>query len=697
MKTHYRLTPEMVENEYFYKQEDVNIKRLFAAPNKGFLILVQVCLTTFLVFACCSLFSQSINNPVFNSPVTTVTITGAALFGTQSTVLTFTATVTANNTIYVRVDDNANVAIATFVGAGATGASAGGTAVKSIGPDGANFLTVIPTAACRSVKITITGALASANSTKVYYAFYSTTFTADCGRPIATSTSTTGVAIGLQIATPVAAIDADIATYSSLQSTVGIGLASTLTQLVGFNGPCNLGDGVRLLIQNPSQLLNLSVNSSIQFQAYNGNSVVGTVATVTNVLGGTDVVGLFNNGTVVSYPFYPVDALGNSILFDKVLITVSAPFSAAAASEFLRVYDVQRIPMALPITPLNFPIAACDIPAGTINGVQSAQSSIANIGTLTYNWYATATSTTVLATSTSISPAVAVGGGATGRLNVPTTPGVYTFFVNVGKTCAGDTSIRRAVNITVTSCLTIHAKVLLQGALVGTTMTTFLNSGGLTPKVDPYTVFPFSHINTAAENGLAIVPAGVTDWVLVELRDAGNAIVGSRAAFLKADGTLMDMDGTTGINFSLPTANYNLAIRHRNHLGVRTATPRPFGAGANAVVDFTTGAKLGGVNDVYTNPNIGNAPQATVGNLFALWGGDVNSDGIITVTGTGNDGTAIVTALGGDIFGYTDTLYLSADVNLNMISDYTGTGNGFAWIISHALGGDIFGYLAQHL
>jgi hypothetical protein len=95
-------------------------------------------------------------------------------------------------------------------------------------------------------------------------------------------------------------------------------------------------------------------------------------------------------------------------------------------------------------------------------------------------------------------------------------------------------------------------------------------------------------------------------------------------AFVKADGTLVDIDGSsTTINLHYIPGTYHIAIRHRNHLGVMTNTALDFsGASATASVDFTVTSPTHGVYG--TNGRV----EAETG-VWAMWAGDVNGDGKI--------------------------------------------------------------------
>ena len=80
----------------------------------------------------------------------------------------------------------------------------------------------------------------------------------------------------------------------------------------------------------------------------------------------------------------------------------------------------------------------------------------------------------------------------------------------------------------------------------------------------------------------------IVDWVLIELRDATtpSVIVASRAALLQANGKIVDVDGTSDVFFPVPQANYHIAIKHRNHLGVRTQNPETL-SDVPKTIDFT--------------------------------------------------------------------------------------------------------------
>jgi hypothetical protein len=117
--------------------------------------------------------------------------------------------------------------------------------------------------------------------------------------------------------------------------------------------------------------------------------------------------------------------------------------------------------------------------------------------------------------------------------------------------------------------LSANIRVFLEGAYVGGQMSTFLNTSALIPLNQPYNAIPWNYPGTES---VSAIPANVVDWVLVELRSTETAVVETRAAFLKNDGTLVDLDGIGNIKFtSTPEGDYYVVVKHRNHLPVMTA------------------------------------------------------------------------------------------------------------------------------
>jgi hypothetical protein len=112
------------------------------------------------------------------------------------------------------------------------------------------------------------------------------------------------------------------------------------------------------------------------------------------------------------------------------------------------------------------------------------------------------------------------------------------------------------------------------------------------------------------------------DWVLVELRTGTSAAskVGTRAAFIKGNGSIVDVDGVSPVAFTnLAAGSYYLVVRHRNHLAVMSGSAVALSA-SSTLYDFTTSQ-----GQAY-----GTEPMKLVGTKYAMYAGDGNKSGIVT-------------------------------------------------------------------
>ncbi|MCB0749494.1 MAG: hypothetical protein KDC90_18695, partial [Ignavibacteriae bacterium] len=119
----------------------------------------------------------------------------------------------------------------------------------------------------------------------------------------------------------------------------------------------------------------------------------------------------------------------------------------------------------------------------------------------------------------------------------------------------------------------VDLKVMLEGAYSGPNMSTAI--AGVVPNNQPYNVAPWNYAGT--ETASISPGSDIVDWVLVELRTGGTPatatnIVETKAALLKQDGTIVDADGITNLNFSVAAGNYYIVIYHRNHLPIMSPT-----------------------------------------------------------------------------------------------------------------------------
>jgi hypothetical protein len=208
-------------------------------------------------------------------------------------------------------------------------------------------------------------------------------------------------------------------------------------------------------------------------------------------------------------------------------------------------------------------------------------------------------------------------------------------------------------------------------------MNTTLRNANLVPLTDPYGY------------GITVgsIPSNVVDWVKVELRDKNNAssILYQSAFFLDNTGNVVFTDGTSGAKFTGVAKDlYYIAVKHRNHLGARTAS----------TVDLTTAnPAFNYKSNVGVYQNQAYTPQFNLnddGN-FALYKGNVNGDAAIRKTGTAaiNDYTALLNYLGPNLFIL--GVYAGADVNMDANVRKTGTAqiNDYTAILN-SLGTSLF-------
>ena len=168
--------------------------------------------------------------------------------------------------------------------------------------------------------------------------------------------------------------------------------------------------------------------------------------------------------------------------------------------------------------------------------------------------------------------------------------------------------------------ITANIKIYLEGSYKNGYMTTNLNTLNYIPKKQPYNITPFNYSGTES---VSSIPQNIVDWVLVEIRGGvySNTTIARRAAFLKNDGRVVDLDGNSPLRFDfLPEGAYYIVIRHRNHLSVMSSLPVIM-TDSTALYDFSTAqAKAYGINPMF---NLGN-------NVYGMYAGDGDANGGIS-------------------------------------------------------------------
>ncbi|MFV1968799.1 MAG: hypothetical protein ACC628_25560 [Pirellulaceae bacterium] len=211
------------------------------------------------------------------------------------------------------------------------------------------------------------------------------------------------------------------------------------------------------------------------------------------------------------------------------------------------------------------------------------------------------------------------------------------------------------VILNVRESVAFTGKVLLEGAYAGTgsmgVAVAFENS---IPVGQPYADASYNASFLDYDGVEAVQPVGVpataVDWIVASLRTgtaAATEVPGSaQALLLFEDGSIVGADGATVRFFAAP-GSYHLVVRHRNHLGVMSATPVDFTSGSGSW-DFTTAGKA------FTG---GGAPMKDLGGgFFAMFATDASIDGQTTAS----DFNLWLTATKAASFGY-----LQSDFNLD--------------------------------
>ncbi len=254
----------------------------------------------------------------------------------------------------------------------------------------------------------------------------------------------------------------------------------------------------------------------------------------------------------------------------------------------------------------------------------------------------------------------------------------------------------------VLSPLLVTPKVFLQGAYNTSTsrMGDNLRTANLIPLTEPYSA---SSVITAAIRGsgggetavntIIGSAAGVAtdntivDWVVVQLHNSGtNAVISQRAALLQRDGDVVDIDGVSPVNMAgNPKGSYFVSVRHRNHLGVRTAAAVALAKISNTNYNFTTALNqaFAGVvtNNAMTTVDLANT-------VFGMWGGDATGNKVVRYTGPGNDENQLLnTTLGGNKAAIVNG-YSTSDLNLNGNVRYAGPSNDENVLLNTVLKGN---------
>lgn len=174
--------------------------------------------------------------------------------------------------------------------------------------------------------------------------------------------------------------------------------------------------------------------------------------------------------------------------------------------------------------------------------------------------------------------------------------------------------------------VTLDLKAYLEGPYNGTNMNSDIVQ--LLPLSQPFNTTPWNY--TGTESVVSIPNPNVVDWVLIDVRDAATAAtatsatsVGKQAAFILNDGSIVDLDGSSDLQFDVSISqNLFVVILQRNHLGIISNDPITPSAGLYTY-DFTTG-----INQVFGGTD--GHKEISIG-IWGMIGGDSNRDGTVNM------------------------------------------------------------------
>ena len=235
--------------------------------------------------------------------------------------------------------------------------------------------------------------------------------------------------------------------------------------------------------------------------------------------------------------------------------------------------------------------------------------------------------------------------------------------------------------------LQFQVKVYLQGASLNSNggalnlMRDDLRSNGLIPTTSPYDNITTCH----ADAFLSSDEEGIIDWIFIELRDASNNTntVFSGSFLIQRDGFTVDTD-LSFLKADIPNGDYYVVVKHRNHLGIMSASPITLNDTSVTTINFTDG----------TVPAYGTNAQTSFGmptGVLGMWAGNVNNDTMIQYSGVNPDAQDILSVVLNDSENtlnfptYVVTKYNSKDVNMDGNIQYSGATSDAIFLLQNAL------------
>ncbi len=251
-----------------------------------------------------------------------------------------------------------------------------------------------------------------------------------------------------------------------------------------------------------------------------------------------------------------------------------------------------------------------------------------------------------------------------------------------------------------------NLSAILQGAYNSGTglMTDAYRANNLLPNTDPYRSFTgFTHVQNNIPEEITNASVfgvqgnanhNIVDWVFVQLRasNAPSTVLQTRAALIRANGDIIDIDNASPLYFkNVDAGNFIFTVRHRNHLGISNNPASALALGLTPTAfNFSTSPASAVLGTAGTNYFVGNSVRQ-------LFGGDVTSNGTTNYIALGaTDRSAMLSLLPGGspsgsraINSVTDYLNFSrGDVNFSRVVNYIAlSATDRSVLVSTILGG----------
>ncbi|HPE58902.1 MAG TPA: GEVED domain-containing protein [Thiolinea sp.] len=342
--------------------------------------------------------------------------------------------------------------------------------------------------------------------------------------------------------------------------------------------------------------------------------------------------------------------------------------------------------------PLNADTDADGLQDGTELGMTAAITGGSSTGTNPVSYTGTDTGTFIpdaddSTTTDPLDPDTDGGGVCDGSLAVSGTCEAGEDANNNGAIDAGETNPNLDSDDP-QSPLKLQVRAWLQGAYNTTgMMRDDLRIKGLLPLQQPYGSTAYAHAGTETTNSTVLAVTGAdaaVDWMLVELWDAaGTTQLARQAVLIQRDGDLMDSSaGSTELQFpGLAAGSYQVLVRHRNHLDIRTLNAVALNTATATLVDLGLPATA----------TLGDYSRLEVGTLALMWAGDINASQSIIGSGPGLDSNVM---LGQVLSAEANTQhnsnyilngYYSGDLNLDGRNIFAGPGNDSNLLLGNIL------------